>query len=260
MKRTGPGRAVQGVSDAISSPHQESIRNGWRVRCPVCLARTLSRKYSYRDRKHFLWDLYSAPTVRDSGYPQRPWLMTPTHFGCGRGNSGPQYTAVKERRGDACAKTALCIMLSKNVDTTTAEHQDLSHTSSSDMRHKNDRSDDLISERALGNILKKCLQILISASEELGRALFLHSDVIRLQPRANLDRDAAGEWRRRLRHSTAAGRLRGGDGSAAAGHHTPIARGTCDAAPRIIASFIKFSGTKLREFLIENKLRRDSLI
>lgn len=28
----------------------------------------------------------------------------------------------------------------------------------------------------------------------------------------------------------------------------------------IIASFIKFSGTKLREFLIENKLRRDSLI
>lgn len=34
---------------------------------------------------------------------------------------------------------------------------------------------------------KKCLQILISASEELGRALFLHSDVIRLQPRANLD-------------------------------------------------------------------------
>lgn len=32
MKRTGPGRAVQGLSDAISSPHQESIRNGWRVR------------------------------------------------------------------------------------------------------------------------------------------------------------------------------------------------------------------------------------
>lgn len=28
MKRTGPRRAVQGVSDAISSPHQESIRNG----------------------------------------------------------------------------------------------------------------------------------------------------------------------------------------------------------------------------------------
>lgn len=28
MKRTGPRRAVQGVSDAITSPHQESIRNG----------------------------------------------------------------------------------------------------------------------------------------------------------------------------------------------------------------------------------------
>lgn len=63
---------------------------------------------------------------------------------------------------------------------------------------------------------------------------------------------AAGEAAR-------AERERGGD-AAAAGHHTPIARGTCDAAPRIIASFIKFSGTKLREFLIENKLRRDSLI
>lgn len=42
-----------------------------------------------------------------------------------------------------------------------------------------------------------------------------------------------------------------------AGQHTPIAR---TSASWIIASFIKFSGTKLREFLIENKLRRDSLI
>lgn len=76
-------------------------------------------------------------------------------------------------------------------------------------------------------------------------------------------RVAAG-GRRRMRgrcgRGASAGRERGGGDAAAAGHHTPIARGTCDAAPRIIASFIKFSGTKLREFLIENKLRRDSLI
>lgn len=48
------------------------------------------------------------------------------------------------------------------------------------------------------------------------------------------------------------------EGRGDAGQHTPIARGT--SASWIIASFIKFSGTKLREFLIENKLRRDSLI
>ncbi|CAD0196674.1 unnamed protein product [Chrysodeixis includens] len=71
---------------------------------------------------------------------------------------------------------------------------------------------------------------------------------------------AARAVRARGACGASAGRGRGGGDGAAAGHHTPIARGTCDAAPRIIASFIKFSGTKLREFLIENKLRRDSLI
>lgn len=45
---------------------------------------------------------------------------------------------------------------------------------------------------------------------------------------------------------------------AVSGQRAPIAEGP--RAARIIASFIKFSGTKLREFLIENKLRRDSLI
>lgn len=68
-----------------------------------------------------------------------------------------------------CLTTACCVLHNlvinfnvpePQVDTTTAEHQDLSHTSSSDMRHENDRSDDLISERALSNILVQQINIL----------------------------------------------------------------------------------------------------
>lgn len=68
---------------------------------------------------------------------------------------------------------------------------------------------------------------------------------------------AAGVVRRsrRRRHEEGVGRCR----TCGRTPHT-YRGGTCDATPRIIASFIKFSGTKLREFLIENKLRRDSLI
>lgn len=50
----------------------------------------------------------------------------------------------------------------------------------------------------------------------------------------------------------------GGEWADGPARHIPIARET--SVSWIIASFIKFSGTKLCEFLIENKLRRDSLI
>lgn len=62
----------------------------------------------------------------------------------------------------------------------------------------------------------------------------------------------------------ATGTRRRGDADTTPGRGTRDARDATHAyrgRPRwIIASFIKFSGTKLREFLIENKLRRDSLI